>query len=90
LNLKHYVSVVTHLAFKASAIVKECAENPNLKKYEKGINDPVTDVVITSSRLILRFKPCSVEESAIFSQTSQSLAKSQLNTKGRLNSIYQR
>jgi len=42
INLKHYVSVVTQLAFRASDIAKECAENPKLKKYQKGINDPVT------------------------------------------------
>jgi hypothetical protein len=61
------VSVVTHLAFKAAAIVKECAENPNLQKYEKGYNDPVTDVPVPSYRLISRFKPCSVEEYLTFS-----------------------
>ena len=42
INVAHYVSVVTHLTFKACQIAKECAENPNLKKYEKGYNDPVT------------------------------------------------
>jgi len=42
INLKHYVSVVTQLAFRAADIAKECAENPKLKKYQKGINDPVT------------------------------------------------
>lgn len=44
INLKHYVSVVSQLVFKAAQIVKECAENPELKKYDKGGNDPVTDV----------------------------------------------
>lgn len=42
LNLSHYVSVLAHLTFRACEIAKECAENPLLKKYEKGINDPVT------------------------------------------------
>lgn len=42
LNLSHYVSVLAHLTFRACEIAKECAENPLLKKYEKGVNDPVT------------------------------------------------
>jgi hypothetical protein len=44
INLRHYVSVVSALCFKASQFAKECAENPDLGKYDKGSNDPVTDV----------------------------------------------
>lgn len=44
INLKHYVSVVSYLLFESAKIVKECAENPNLKKFDKGVNDPVTEV----------------------------------------------
>ena len=58
LNLTHYVSVLSHLTFRACEIAKECAENPLLKKYEKGVNDPVTEVIIISPRLITRYRPC--------------------------------
>ena len=44
LNLKHYVSVLAQLSFQAAQFAKECAENPDLGKYDKGGNDPVTDV----------------------------------------------
>lgn len=44
INLKHYVSVVSYLLFESAKIVKECAENPTLKKFDKGVNDPVTEV----------------------------------------------
>ena len=38
------MAVVGHLSFKAAIFAKECAENPNLGKYEKAADDPVTDV----------------------------------------------
>lgn len=37
------MSVVSHLSFKAALFAKEGAENPDLGKFEKGPNDPVTD-----------------------------------------------
>jgi hypothetical protein len=46
IKLRDYLSVVADLTFKACQIAKECAENPNLKKYEKGVNDPVTEVLM--------------------------------------------
>lgn len=64
LNLKHYVSVVTQLVFRAAAIAKECAENPDLKKYEKAVNDPVTEVLPTPRRPTSRSRPCSALDCA--------------------------
>lgn len=56
MNLKHYVSVVSCLAFKCAHIVKDCSENPNLKKYNKGVDDPVTDVILIWNRLTTKYK----------------------------------
>jgi len=33
LNVRHFLSVATELGFIASSFVKECFENPELKKY---------------------------------------------------------
>ena len=65
INLKHYVAIMTHLCFKASLFAKECAENPNLGKYEKAADDPVTDVQIKSFRLITRSRHILSRESNI-------------------------
>ena len=55
--MKHFVALVGHLSMKAAFFAKECAENPNLGKYEKGVDDPVTDVLMILFRLTTRFKP---------------------------------
>ena len=65
INLKHYVSVMSHLCLTASTFAKECAENPNLGKYDKGGNDPVTDVFVSLSRLTTKYRPILLKVSHI-------------------------
>jgi hypothetical protein len=70
ISLRDYISVVTQLAFKACQVAKECAEDPKLKKYEKGINDPVTEVCMAPRRQTTKFRLCSSEASIASSPNS--------------------
>ena len=87
INLKHYVAVMTHLCFRSSLFAKECAENPNLGKYEKAADDPVTDVQIKSYRRITRFRLTWSRELNISFPSWELWGRRRLTTKGRLTTI---
>jgi hypothetical protein len=46
LRVSDFISISTQLVFSASQIIKEGSENAGLGKYEKGHDDPVTEVFL--------------------------------------------
>ena len=45
LKMGEFISVASQLAYSACEIIKEASQNKDLKKYNKGFNDPVTEVL---------------------------------------------
>ena len=57
LNLRKLLSISAQLSFEACTIIRKNLEQHSYKKYMKGEDDPVTDVIHFPSRLTTKSRP---------------------------------